>query len=472
MTITDLHDEFSEKEIIGGLLTSHESFTNVHDLLRPDHFYSPELGAIYSAFAATYRQNDPADIMTLANKAGVSPSVVVAVMADTFMGAQRRTAQTIVELAQKRNIYRCLREIAGSLKELSVEELAGKLTATAVWNRVDSRLGQVVYDRMFVHNIAKNLAQAIIRAPGWTGGTILEVGGGFKDLVTYTKELTTKGNKAELSDRAAYTLSLLVTTAVANAVLTALFTGEPPEDWKDLFAFRTGKRDEKGNPERFMLPTYMKDLYAYAQKPGTTLMHKTHPLISLIGDLANNKDYYGTEIRHQGDNPIFQLAQAGKFTAKAFIPFWMKGATKEYERGGSIAAMAAPLIGVMPAPADMNKTEAERLASQLVSDRMPKGTKTQEQFERGQLIQHLTSLARRDSAQAATEITQARKDGKINQLQARHIAQNARLAPIQIAFKRLSYEEALRVFEVATDAEKKKLRFMLTQKQYRHQKTA
>ncbi len=138
MTFTDLHDEFSEKEIIGGLLTAHESFTNVHDLLRPDHFYSPELGAIYGAIAATYRQDDPADIMTLANRAGVAPSVVVAVMADTFMGAQRRTAQAIVELAQKRNIYRSLREIAGSLKELSVEELAGKITSTAVGITLDA----------------------------------------------------------------------------------------------------------------------------------------------------------------------------------------------------------------------------------------------------------------------------------------------------------------------------------------------
>jgi hypothetical protein len=117
----------------------------------------------------------------------------------------------------------------------------------------------------------------------------------------------------------------------------------------------------------------------------------------MIGDLAKNKDYYGTEIRHQGDNPIMQLMQAGKFTAKAFILFWMKGTGKEIERGGSFASMAAPLIGVMPAPADMNKIAAERLASKLVSDRTPNGTKTQADFERSQLIQHLTGLARRET---------------------------------------------------------------------------
>jgi hypothetical protein len=253
--------------------------------------------------------------------------------------------------------------------------------------------------------------------------------------------------------------------------LTVLFTGgEPPDDWKDFIAFRTGKKDEKGNPERFMLPTYMKDVYAYVQQPGTTLMHKTHPLLSMAGDLASNKDYYGTEIRHQGDNPIFQLIQAGKFTAKAFIPFWMKGTAKEFERGGSIISMAAPLIGIMPAPADRNKTEAERLASKLVADRMPKGSRTAEQFEQGQLIQHLTGLARRDTAKAATEIAQARQDRKITGIQAHHIMQNARLTPIMVAFKRLSYEEAQRVYEVANGEEKKRLLYALRQKRYHHLK--
>ncbi|MBK5276281.1 MAG: hypothetical protein JJE30_14700 [Desulfuromonadales bacterium] len=392
----------------------------------------------------------------------------------TIPAIVEQSARPILEWLVPRQKFGVFAEMMNdwSRRNPTASHEATRKAAQHAWNRVDSRLGQVVYDRLFVHNVAKNLTQAIVRAPGWSSGTVLEVGGGFKDLTTFAKDLATKGKKAELTDRAAYTLSLLVTTALANAILTAAFTGEPPQDWKDLLAFRTGKKDEKGNPERFMLPTYMKDVYAYAQKPGTTLMNKTHPLISLIGDLANNKDYYGTEIRHQGDNPIFQLAQAGEFTAKAFIPFWMKGAAKEFERGGSVAAMAAPLIGVMPAPADLNKTEAERLASKLVSDRMPKGAKTQAQFERSQLVQHLTSLTRRDPAAAAAEIAQARQERKLDSIHVALITKNARLSPIQVAFKRLSYEEAMRVFEVATEAEKKKLLPMLAVKRYRQQQAA
>jgi hypothetical protein len=384
-----------------------------------------------------------------------------------------QSARPIMEWLVPRQKFGVFAEMANDWNQhnLTASHEETRTAMQQIWNRVDSRLGQVVYDRLFVHNIAKNLTQAIIRAPGWTGGTILEVGGGFKDLAGYFKDVSSKGFKsAELSDRAAYTLSLLATTAAANAVLTALFTGDAPNDWKDLIAFRTGNKDEHGNPERFMLPTYMKDIYAYAQQPGTTLMHKTHPLISMIGDLARNKDYYGVEIRHQGDNPVMQLAQAGEFTAKAFIPFWMKGAAKEYERGGSVVGMAAPLVGVMPAPADMNKTKAERLASELLHSRIPTGAKTAEQFEHSQLIMHLTGLKRSDRQEALAEIKQALNERKINLKDAQLISQNAKLAPIQVAFKHLSYEEAQKVFEEANEGEKKKLGPMMAQKRYRHNK--
>jgi hypothetical protein len=192
-------------------------------------------------------------------------------------------------------------------------------------------------------------------------------------------------------------------------------------------------------------------------------------MLSLISDAIKNKDYYGTEIRHSGDNPAMQLLQVAGFTAKAFVPFWMKGVAKEQERGGSVAAMLAPLIGIMPAPASMNMTKAEKLASELVQGRMPQGSKTQEQFEKGQLIAHLTSLARRDPRQAIQEINEAVQQRNISSIQAHHIAQNARMAPVQVAFKRLSLEEAQRVWEAATPEEKRLLYPLMIRKRQNRQ---
>lgn len=81
-------------------------------------------------------------------------------------------------------------------------------------------------------------------------------------------------------------------------------------------AKRTGIRGEV--LDECMEIGYAKDVYAYSQKPATTLMHKAHPVIGLAGELADNKDFYGTEIRHPGDNPAKQLFDATFHTAKAY----------------------------------------------------------------------------------------------------------------------------------------------------------
>jgi hypothetical protein len=264
------------------------------------------------------------------------------------------------------------------------------------------------------------------------------------------------------TDRMAYTLSMLMTTAVANGLLTALFTGGAPDDWKDLLAFRTGKKDEKGNPERFMLPTYMKDVYAYANAPGKTLTNKTHPLLSVGGDLIRNKDYYGTEIRHTDDNPVKQASQVLGYGVKAFVPFWMRGTQKEMERGGDALALAAPLVGVMPAPGDMNMTKAQKVARELMVSRMTVGSKTQEETDKSKLIGQLTSAFRNKDPEAIVKLNDALKARKLNRLQAGHIIQDSKLDPLVASFKWLVYHDAEKVMAVANPVEKKKLMpFML-----------
>lgn len=235
-----------------------------------------------------------------------------------------------------------------------------RLAARQFWNRTDSRLGQVVYERLFANNIAKNIVQGLVRAPGWTGGTIIEVGGGVGDSVKLLGNLL-EGKGGKVTDRMAYTLSLLVTTAAINTALTYAFTGEKPTP-EDMWSFRTGRKDEYGKDERFVLPTYAKDIYAYLHEPGTTLLHKTHPLIPLTADLIKNKDSYTNfQIRDEDANLIMQLAQSGGHAIKQFTPFWLRGAQRARETGKSVGATVAPLVGINPATALMTDTKAWNL---------------------------------------------------------------------------------------------------------------
>ncbi len=212
------------------------------------------------------------------------------------------------------------------------------------------------------------------------------------------------------------------------------------------------------------MPTYMKDMYAYSQAPGTTLLHKAHPVIGLAAELGNNRDYYGTEIRHPGDNPAKQIFDTVFHTAKAFTPFWMRGVAKERERGGSVMAQVAPFFGVMPAPADMNATAAEKKARELVVGKLPKGSRTKEQFEKSQLEHRIETALRKKDPAAADLIQQGKRDKIITPKDERHIRKAAATPPIVSLTRTLDFPQGLQVWEEATPEEKAKLRKSLNTK--------
>ena len=308
-----------------------------------------------------------------------------------------QTARPTMEWLVPRQKFAAFSEMAHywteSHPDATHEELRSAMQQ--IWNRVDSRMGQVVYDRMFINNATKNIAQALFRAPGWTGGTMVEVGGGLLDTAKGIAGLA-KGKMPVMTDKMAYTAAMLATTMIANGILTAAFTGQMPQD-KDWMGFRTGKLDEKGNPERFLLPTYVKDLNSWMSHPGQTLSNKLHPLIGLLHEIAKNKDYYGTEIRNPKDNFIQQAGEVLGYGVKAFTPFWMRGASKAYNRGDSALSMALPLVGVMPAPAAENMSKAQQAMSDINHQRMNDMARTKDEYDRAQLKQQLLQGLRQNS---------------------------------------------------------------------------
>jgi hypothetical protein len=321
-----------------------------------------------------------------------------------------------------------------------------------IWNRVDSRLGQVVYERLLTRNVAKNIVQGLMRAPGWTGGTIVEIGGGLNDLANVFRDIA-QGKKPVMTDKMAYTISLLTVTGMINGIMTKLMTGEDPKDGMDLLAFRTGRKDEQGNAERMLLPTYAKDIYAYMNKPGQTLLNKTHPIISVMSDIAKNRDYYGVEIRDKESGAPMQTLQAGQYAMKAFVPFWMRGAQKTQERGSDIGTMLSPLVGIMPATAEFTKSKAQKLMSEILRDR-PKGSMTREQFERNQLKQKLEIRLRNQDETARADMEKAIEEGKLSGKD-RLLVLKAVRTPYEVhAFKQLSLKEAMHVYSEGTDKEK------------------
>ena len=348
------------------------------------------------------------------------------------------------------------------------------------WNRIDARLGQVRYGRLFLKNWVKEFAQGVIRAPGWTGGTIAEtIVGAPVDTVKFFAEWVKTGKlPPNIPDRVSYTMSLLITVTLLNGLLTYLFTGERPSGM-DYWAFRDGGQDKYGKPTRLLLPTYVKDLFAFYQDFGHVVLAKTHPLVSLSWDMAKfltNKpvvDYYGVERVNPEDPFIKRTLDMGKHTASIFIPFYMRGMAKTSEEEGgffetlkeSPEKIIAPEFGIMPATSAYTSSGLEKYVQRL-KQKHPYTT-TPEKKEKSDLMHGLESGLRRDKDDAKDKLGDAVLDEQITAKDKKLIEKRAKMDPLirAISTSRMTWKEmAVGIDKYATKEEKEMLKPIFTKK--------
>ncbi len=338
------------------------------------------------------------------------------------------------------------------------------------WDTVDNRMGQLVYDNLFWNKTVKDLAMASVRSVGWNLGDIRELGGAVKDTITLPRRVqrSYKGENMPVpvvTQRMAYAMALPLMSGMIGAVTQYLFTGQGPQELKDYFFPKTGNTDENGNPERLNLPTYMKDVYAYADHPLKTLANKAHPLIGLTSQMLSNKDYYGTEIRNSDDPFVQQLTDLAKHVGKSFLPFSLQGAMKEKERQGSPTTKALSFFGFNPAPKNIDTTKAQDLAYEIYAQSKGDEPKTKEAAARnkeiGDLVR-LRKLGKDDDFQ--TEYQKAVKAGVISPADMKSINQRMKGSFFQYAVGRMTIDDAVKVYEIATPEEKTLLQKQMTTK--------
>jgi GGDEF domain-containing protein len=254
----------------------------------------------------------------------------------------------------------------------------------SIWNSVDNRLGEMVYDNVFWNRTFKDVSHMSVRAVGWNLGTIRELGGAPIDVVK-TLDYLARGAPAEdvapdlnggearieyerakhIMDRVAdkvghkiaYTIALIGTTMVLGAITNALF-GQKVEELKDYFFPKTGALTKYGTPERITLPSYMKDIYEYADQPFNTLINKANPMFGIIHALSANEDFYGDPTRGDPDAPWWQqLKEGAKYAVKATVPFSIQGAQHFAAAADHPLLKGATYFGATPAPARITSPE-------------------------------------------------------------------------------------------------------------------
>jgi hypothetical protein len=338
---------------------------------------------------------------------------------------------------------------------ISEEALLAKVRS--MWDSADNRMGQLVYDNLFWNRLTKNLAMACVRSVGWNLGTFREIAGGMSDLATLGTNLLT-GRPKELTNPAAYVISLPMTTVAIGSFLNWIFTGEYPKDLKDAIFPRTGEKDEKGNPQRVSQPSYLKDVWHFTTEPGRTLSNKLHPTLQLVYSMLTNKDFYGEKVRNEDDPFMQRRIQDVVALAKSLEPLSTRNYRRGVELGQSPASAAKSFVGLTPAPGVLNMTEAERTAADILREKVPVGARTHEEVEKSRL-KH--DLARKFAAGDTDAIPAAIQADQISKDDAKAILKESRQKSLQVQVARLDAKQALQVWMKANPEERASIRVQL-----------
>ncbi|MDR3560468.1 MAG: hypothetical protein P4N59_03355 [Negativicutes bacterium] len=374
-----------------------------------------------------------------------------------------------------------------------LREAAGK-----VWDSTDNRLGQLVYDNLFWNKALKDGLMLSVRSVGWNLGTVRELGGGVVDLGKIPIDLM-RGKPAEFSHRTSYLAALTLATVISGAVIQKLATGKDPEDWRDYFFPQVGGMDKNGNPERISLPSYAKDVYATGSRMyrhgiahglAETAVTKTHPFFQSLNQLWNNKDYWGKEIVHPGDTLPQKAWELAKYAKSEITPFGEQGLEKIKESEGEPSPnitlqgfmqhplstvsdyakslvptsrkQALPFLGIMPAPRDINKTQAEELATDINQQRFGSGKpRTSQQAD----LSDLESRIKRDLQSGNTaSLQQAYAEGKLNKDQVTRLKELRNMTPLQQQIHSLDIDDIVQVYKAGKPQEQQQLKDMLAKK--------
>ena len=396
-----------------------------------------------------------------------------------FAGGLIKAPFAAIEQAAKPVMdYIVPRQKLGVAAELMRKELAKmpegasdavvRQTAAKVWDSVDNRMGQMVYDNMFWNKTAKDLAMASVRSVGWNLGTLREVGGGVIDTGKFLKDTLTPKEKAEFTHRMGYVIAMPIVTGIIGATYQYLLTGKGPTETKDYFFPKTGEIDAQGRAVRMTLPTYMKDVYHYGHDPVGTIEGKVHPLIGLSVQMLNNKDYYNRPIVNADDPLIQKMTDEAMYFGKSVAPISIKNFMQAKQSAMSAEEQAAGFVGITRAPSYIGESTAENLAAKLAGSKFQSGKPKpgeEEMMRQKQQIQ--TALRSQDAGQRQAGLAQLNDlvaAGTLTAQQATNLKRGTTRDYLENQVIHLDPQEALRVMRVATPQEKQAISQMVLRK--------
>jgi hypothetical protein len=208
--------------------------------------------------------------------------------------------------------------------------------------------------------------------------------------------------------------------------------------------------------------------------------------------MYSNKDYFGKEIYHPADTLVQKAGEVGKYLAGQVVPFSSQGLQKIKDSENKTLdnpkpttvlgylnpnylgrefinkfvptslKQALPMVGVTPAPHDINKTDAEQLATEINQRRFGEAQgKTTAQANTSDLE---TKIRRDLQSGNTTSLVQALHSGAISKAQATHLNELKGMTPLQQQIHNMDIDDALEIYKAGTPQEQAQLKQLVIKK--------
>jgi hypothetical protein len=286
-----------------------------------------------------------------------------------------------------------------------------------VKNSIDNRFGEMTYDNLMMHRMAKDVMMLTQRAPGWNLGTVREIGGGFADTARYTagkarqlgekvagKEATK--NTSQWTQRMSYNVGLAMHTAMLASAYQWIMTRTLPSDdiqeGEDFmttmkrYIFPRNGQKKNGYDQRVSMAGYEKDFYAFINHPLQTMGHKLAPMIAVGERLVTGSDYYGNLLYDPAANTVTQWAQQITGAAgEAIMPFSGSAIREQIKTGANpVSGIGQTLVGFNPAPAYVTRSSADNKMTEYMSEFKPSPKQAPLDYKRGEARREIVSFLR------------------------------------------------------------------------------
>jgi hypothetical protein len=256
--------------------------------------------------------------------------------------------------------------------------------ARQVWDSVDNRFGEMVQDNIFMNKVMKQVGMLSLRSWSWAmGGVVRELGGSVRDVARapFKRPTGTGPQDTRWTQKMDYAIALPVVYGTLSAAYQYLKTGQAPESIQDLMAPRTGGVDAtSGEPERLIMPGYMKDVFGFYEHPVQEATNKIGTAPKMAGELLSNRDWRDDPIFNANDSAPQWLKQFWDYAVQNLGPISIRGAMQGQKEGSNLNK-AETMLGVRTAPRYL--TDPEGYADMMKSIH-GKQWKTKERHDRKQ----------------------------------------------------------------------------------------